>query len=183
MSSSFGSLLHLFRSDTRKNRFNMLSGYQKLGLLVLSSFLLVILAEADVWHYSDVDLRIAERKVIPHYVRHSYEYPDIDIKKIMQQRGIQPKPYNPSNINRGTTSTINRGTTSTINRGIAHHQIPKPVHNRNRIWMSHRGKTQAMSNHLEPQPNRYHLKKFQHYSKNMRNFHHNDKFKVKNRYQ
>lgn len=46
----------------------------------------------DRWNYNDVDLRIAERRVIPHYRRHSVEYPDIDIKAIMQQRGIVPRP-------------------------------------------------------------------------------------------
>ena len=165
MSSSFGSLLHLFRVQQGK-LFSMLSGYQQFGLLVLSSFLLMIGADSR-WSYSDVDIRNAERQVIPHYVRHGYEYPDIDIKKIMQQRGMRPKPYQPQ--------------PQTFNRGTYFNQESNGVNNRNQYWRS-QSKALAQSNHLEPRQNHFSMKKNRYSSKYLRNQQHDSKSKMKRRY-
>lgn len=132
--------------------------YVKLGVWALSTIFLILAADA----YSDVDLRIAERKVIPHYVRHQYEYADINIKQIMQQRGIVPKPYNrDTNINTG------------INFNRVH---PVPI-NRNTAWRQYRKKA-AESNHIIPNGNLHYLRKQKHY----RDFLANNKFNKMERY-
>lgn len=104
---------------------------------VLTSILLIILAEA----YSDVDLRIAERRAIPHYIRHSYEYPDIDIKKIMQERGLLPKPPNAERPRNTVT------------------QEPW-------LWLSraNRRKYMDQSNHIDQPPRNHYQKKYKHYT-------------------
>ena len=106
---------------------------------MVSFLLLAVAANAQGrWNYNDVDLRIAERRAIPHYIRHGYEYEDIDIKAIMRQRGLLPRPSPQSTVRTSTRPT------QTINRNFR--------------------KSYAMSNHLEPQYSGY-IKKRKQYSK------------------
>lgn len=108
---------------------------------VLTSFLLLVVAAnaQGNWNYNDVDLRIAERRAIPHYIRHGVEYPEIDIKAIMRQRGLQPRPPTPR-----TTPRITTRPSLTMNRNFR--------------------KSYAMSNHIEP-PHTGYIKKRKQYSK------------------